>query len=52
MSVRKAQLLAWIATLPDDVEIAVDEGGLCLVVEGCDAYYEIGGLPLTEDDES
>ena len=41
----------WLATLPDDAQVGVDEGGLNLVVFGDGEYYlELGGLPLPDDD--
>lgn len=45
------QIREWMATLPDDAEIGVDDGGLCLRVEGNDAYLEIGGMPQGDDEE-
>jgi len=39
----------WLQDIPDDSDIAIDEGGLCLVEVGTKAYIEIGGEPLPED---
>lgn len=46
----------WIATLEDDSNIAVDDGGLCLVEltpdgQATGAYLEIGGVPDNQEDE-
>lgn len=44
----------WLETLDPENEIAVDDGGLCLVElngeEETGAYYEIGGVPLLEEE--
>lgn len=42
------QIREWVATLPDDAKIGVDDGGLCIQVLGSDEYLEIGGMPLAE----
>lgn len=39
----KEEIIAWLNTLPDGSLIAIDDGGLTLVVPGSDAYLEIGG---------
>ena len=48
-----ASFKEWIAAFPDDAGIAVDDGGLNLVVhdgEGNElGNYEIGGIPLEEE---
>lgn len=52
----------WVATLSDDTEVAIDDGGLTIVeLEPCGphrsqriptgAYQELGGIPEPEDDE-
>jgi hypothetical protein len=50
-----AEVKRWIATLDDDSNLAIDDGGLCLVELTADgeetgAYIEIGGTPTTEPD--
>lgn len=42
---------AWLATVKDDEDVAIDEGGLTLVVVGGDAYLEVGGDPTGGDDD-
>ena len=50
MAIDVNELIRWLRTLPDDADVAIDEGGLTLVeVEG-DAYMEVGGLPNDEID--
>lgn len=49
----KKEIERWLATLPDDANVAIDEGGLCLVEVNddgseSDAYIEVG---LTPDEE-
>ena len=45
MSVPKQEIIDWLNSLPDDAEVGVDEGGLCLRAEdNGKAYFEIGGL--------
>jgi hypothetical protein len=46
----KQDVRAWLDTLPEDAEVAIDDGGLCLEMRGSDAYLEIGGFP-EEDQE-
>jgi hypothetical protein len=48
------EVLRWLNTLPNNSDVAIDEGGICLVEidwEGnqTEAYLEIGGTP---DDET
>ena len=35
----------WLTTLPDDLQIGVDEGGLRLEDEDANVCLEIGGIP-------
>lgn len=51
---RKKEIERWLSTLPDNADVAVDEGGLNLVeVKGDgevgEAYLEVGGVPLDDD---
>jgi len=51
MAMFVSELKRWLNTLNDDDVIGVDEGGLCLQVDGDPGiYYEIGGLP--DDNET
>jgi len=61
MSMIARSIKIWINSLPDDVYVGVDDGGLTLVVEdgyrlpvmGPKPYLEIGGIPEdNEEDES
>lgn len=49
MAILASELKQWAATLADDDAVAIDEGGMLLVVQSCDAYIEVGGIP--EDEE-
>jgi hypothetical protein len=51
MAATKAELADWLGSFEDEDLIAVDEGGLALVLVGQEneAYFEIGGIP--EDEE-
>lgn len=41
-----SEISEWLATLPADAAIGVDDGGLVLRVEGeSHIYLEIGGMP-------
>ncbi len=42
---KKRELTDWLDTLPEEAQIGIDDGGLCLQVLGSDEYLEIGGLP-------
>lgn len=46
--ISKTELLAWLASLPDDVNLGIDEGGLTLLVDAYDGPnapdLEIGGM--------
>ena len=50
----KKEIEIWLATLPDNANVAIDEGGLALVEVGddgieTDAYLEVGLTPREED---
>ena len=62
----KQELIRWLNTLPEDADVAIDEGGLTLVevefipnhnpdyqgpYEETGAYLEVGGIPLGDEDE-
>jgi len=50
MAISTKELKKWINTLPDNISVGIDEGGLILQVVGnSDVYLEVGGLP--EEDE-
>lgn len=41
----------WLETIPDREEVAIDDGGLCLVVVNHEnTYLEVGGIPEDFDD--
>lgn len=51
----KTEVKDWLDSLPDDSDIAIDDGGLALVEvrdgKETGAYCEVGGTPEdTEDD--
>ena len=40
------QVREWLAGLNDDTDVAIDDGGLILVlVDNPDVYLEVGGVP-------
>ena len=44
--IRASELKKWLKTLPVNAEVAVDEGGLTLVViDDKETYLEVGGVP-------
>ena len=46
MAISKQELLNWVSSIPDENGIAIDDGGLALVVVGNDDFYiEVGGTP-------
>lgn len=52
----KKEIERWLSTLPDDANVAIDEGGLNLVEVDDDgnegeAYIEVGGIPLDDEPE-
>lgn len=51
---KAAEVKEWIKDIPDDADLAIDEGGLILIVvapgQSLD-YIEIGGEPLEDDDD-
>lgn len=53
MAMSKIEVARWLETLPADAEVAIDEGGMCLVEVGTDVevYCEVGGEPDEDDDE-
>jgi hypothetical protein len=40
----KQEITAWLNTLPEDAEIGIDDGGMCLQVLGSEEYLEVGAL--------
>ena len=51
MAVTKKELIEWLNGLDDDDLVGIDDGGLTLVVEDKEDYYEIGGIPEQSEDE-
>ena len=46
MAMQKEELKDWIDSVPDGTLIAVDDGGLSLVVvDNQEIYCEVGGIP-------
>lgn len=50
----KKEIERWLSTLPDDANVAIDEGGLSLVEVEADgsegeAYLEVGLTPREEE---
>jgi hypothetical protein len=39
------EVRAWLATLPDDALVGIDEGGITLQALDSDAYLDVGGMP-------
>jgi hypothetical protein len=50
MAMEAKEIKEWLATVADDKTIAIDEGGLTLVVKGERSFCEVGGIPLTEEE--
>lgn len=46
---RARELKQWLNALKETDEIAVDDGGLTLVVRYSRVYCEVGGIPLADD---
>jgi hypothetical protein len=51
MAINVGTLLAWLGTLDEEDEVAIDDGGLTLVQIDGDAYFEVGGIPEDLDEE-
>lgn len=54
--IAKKELVEFIDSLPDDSNVAVDDGGLTLVEidrngEETGACIEVGGIPLDDDED-
>jgi hypothetical protein len=48
----REELIRWLTTLPKGCGCYIDDGGLCLRCDEDDeAYLEVGGKPLPEDEE-
>lgn len=52
MAMEAKEIKEWIATVADDKMIAIDEGGLTLVVQGERSFCEVGGIPLSEEEDA
>lgn len=52
--ISKKELMRWLATIPEDADVSIDDGGLNLVVIGEteDTYLEVGGIPEKEPDDA
>lgn len=51
--ISKKELLKWLDTLPAKADIAIDEGGICLIVpsiKASEVYIEVGGAPDESDE--
>ena len=51
MAMVAKEVKEWIATIGDGDMMAIDDGGLTIVVKGQRSYCEIGGIPLKEGTE-
>jgi hypothetical protein len=51
MAATKAELTDWLASFEDEDLVALDKGGLALVLIGQEdeVYFEIGGVPENEE---
>lgn len=51
MAATKAEMVEWFASLKDKDLVAIDDGGLALVLVGQqgEVYFEIGGVPGDEE---
>ena len=51
MAATKAELVEWLASLKDTDQVAINDGGLALVLVGrqSEVYFEIGGVPEVEE---
>jgi hypothetical protein len=53
MAISKQELKNWVDSIRDEDDIAIDDGGLALVVVGeDDIYLEIGGAPEGQADNT
>lgn len=44
-------LIRWLKTLPENSEVGIDEGGIWILCdEDPDAYYEVGGMPINDEE--
>ena len=50
MSTKACALKEWLATIPDNAEVAIGDSGLILTVMDSEAMFELGGVPI--DDET
>jgi hypothetical protein len=48
MAMKAKEIKDWLATVDDEKMVAVDDGGLTLVVKGERSYCEVGGIPLDD----
>jgi hypothetical protein len=51
MAIGVGELREWLKGRDEADEVAIDDGGLALVIVGNDAYIEVGGMPDEEEDE-
>ena len=44
MAISKEELQNWLSTIPDNSQVGIDEGGICIeMVDNSNIYLEIGG---------
>jgi hypothetical protein len=43
--ISKNELAQWLATLPEDEWVGIEDGGLTLQTASGDQYIEVGGTP-------
>jgi len=51
MAISVRELREWAKSLPDDADVAVDDGGLVLVEVAGEAWLEVGGEPEQQESE-
>lgn len=51
MAIKVGEVRMWLQGLSDEDLIAVDDGGLALVVVGRESYIEVGGIPDEQESD-
>lgn len=52
MAMQAKEIKEWLNGIDDERMIAIDDGGLSLVVKGEFSYCEVGGIPLAATDDN
>ena len=51
MSMLISDVKEWLSQFPPDMEVGIDEGGICLIIPEVNACYEFGGIREDKEED-